>query len=299
MLVRSTMKSILLLAVVSGGLVVNRDLAAANAALGHCNGVNILELTIAETRALYRDGKLTPFQLTECYLARIRTMNPVLRAVLEEDAHALDVARQMSGCSKALVTKPLCGIPVLVKGSCAVDGLSASGGAAALHDNRRGDADVVKKLREAGAIILGTTNLSELSGMRALDAPEGWSELGGQTLNPYHLNETTLGSSSGSAVAVAANLALVSFGTATFGSVISPASRALVVGFKPTYNWTSTHGNLPVAPFLDTVTRHATVANLQVGIFSRSVQDSQIAFAALANHPPKCPPTLPKKVTIQ
>ncbi|KAJ9085723.1 hypothetical protein DSO57_1011192 [Entomophthora muscae] len=218
--------------------------------LARCHGIDMSKLTISTTHTLYSDGKLTPLQLTECYIARINSLNPTLKAVLEMNPHASEWALPLGS---NVSNKPLFGIPVLVKGSIGVKSLRASAGAAALESNVRDDADIIKKLREAGAIILGTSNLSELSGSRSYEAPEGWSQLGGQTLNPYNLNASIFGSSSGSAVAVIADLALVALGTETLGSTIAPASCAMVMGFKPTYSWTSTEGIIPMAPTLDTV----------------------------------------------
>ncbi|KAJ9080321.1 hypothetical protein DSO57_1026308 [Entomophthora muscae] len=249
-----------LTALVASGLEIHIGLSSDYKRLKQCNGINILKLMIPKAHSLYIDKKLSPLQLMDCYLKMIAAMNHILGAVLHVHLFARDMAHSMPYSTHRMIfQQPLYGISVLVKGKIALEPLSNTTGSDALKDNKQPDAAVVERLRKTGAIVFGTCNLSKFTSARSLIPPEGWSHLGRETINLYNLNKMTMGSSLGSAVAVAANLALVSLGTETLGSVISPASCNMVVGFKPTYNWTSTKGILPLILSLDMVTLNQTM----------------------------------------
>jgi amidase len=234
------------------------------------------EMTIVELQAEMSAGKLTARRLVEMYLERIRELDwdgPAINSVIEinpeafEIADALDQERQDRG-SRGL----LHGIPVLLKENIAtVDRMETTAGSLALLGSRPPrDASVVSGLREAGAILLGKANLSEWANFRSTTSTSGWSGRGGQTRNPYILDRTPCGSSSGSAVAVAANLAAASLGTETNGSILCPASTNGVVGIKPTVGLTSRAGVIPIAHSQDTV-----------GPFGRCVADAAAVLGAL------------------
>jgi len=234
------------------------------------------EVSIAELQAEMSAGKLTARQLVEMYLERIRELDqdgPAINSVVEVNPEALKIAeildreRQTSGPRGLLH-----GIPVLLKENIAtVDKMETTAGSLALFGSRPPrDAFVVKGLREAGAILLGKANLSEWANFRSTRSTSGWSGRGGQTRNPYMLDRSPCGSSSGSAVAVAANLAVASLGTETDGSILCPASTNGIVGIKPTVGLTSRAGVIPIAHSQDTV-----------GPFGRCVADAAALLGAL------------------
>ncbi len=190
-----------------------------------------------------------------------------------EIAAALDQERQERG-----PRGPLHGIPLLLKDNIATaDGMQTTAGSLALMGSRPPrDAFVAHKLREAGAIILGKTNLSEWANFRSTTSSSGWSGRGGQSLNPYVLDRSPIGSSSGSATAVAANLAAASLGTETDGSIISPSAANAVVGIKPTVGLTSRAGVIPIAHSQDTV-----------GPIARTVADAAALLGAITGFDPR------------
>ncbi len=235
------------------------------------------EATIVELQAAMTAGKLTARRLVGMYLERIRELDqggPAINSVLEvnpeafEIAEALDRERQTKGRRG-----PLHGIPVLLKDNIAtVDQMQTTAGSLALIGSQPPrDAFVVNRLREAGAVLLGKANLSEWANFRSTTSTSGWSGRGGQSRNPYVLDRTPCGSSSGSAVAVAANLAAASLGTETDGSILCPAAANAVVGIKPTVGLTSRAGVIPIAHSQDTV-----------GPFGRTVADAAALLGALA-----------------
>jgi amidase len=174
---------------------------------------------------------------------------------------------------KGKIRSSLHGIPILIKDNIGTaDKMLTTAGSLALLDNiARKDAFIVKKLREAGAVILGKTNLSEWANFRSTRSVSGWSSRGGQTKNPYMLDRSPCGSSSGSAVAVAANLCVVSVGTETDGSIACPSSMNCVVGIKPTIGLASRSGIIPISKSQDTA-----------GPFARTVTDAAILLGSLA-----------------
>ncbi|GLT86108.1 hypothetical protein SLE2022_042700 [Rubroshorea leprosula] len=219
---------------------------------------SIKEATIKDIKQAFQQNQLTSRQLVEFYLQEITRLNPVLNAVIEINPDAVYQAEAADEERKAKVPgslHSLHGIPILLKDSIATkDKLNTTSGSFALVGSVvPRDAGVVKKLREAGAIILGKASLSEWSNFRSSNAPNGWSARGGQGKNPYVLAADPLGSSSGSAISVAANLVAVSLGTETNGSILSPASSNSVVGIKPTVGLTSRAGVIPISPRQDTI----------------------------------------------
>ncbi|KAI9294458.1 amidase signature enzyme [Neoconidiobolus thromboides FSU 785] len=215
-----------------------------------CHGQDIYELTIRKAHNLYQTNKLSPSQLVECYLQRISILNPYLNAIIETNPSAIQEAKDIK--SFDLNKFPLLGIPILIKDNIAVNGMNTTAGSNVLLATRpKDEAKLVKKLRQAGAIILAKANLSEFAGFRDFTDVSGWSGRGGQTRNAYVLSATASGSSSGPAVGIASNLAIISIGTETDGSLICPASLAATFGFKPTVGRVSTKGIIPLSPTQD------------------------------------------------
>nr|XP_048336250.1 probable amidase At4g34880 isoform X2 [Ziziphus jujuba var. spinosa] len=221
-------------------------------------GLALREATVEDLQLAFKQNRLTSRQLVEFYLREIQRLNPVLKGVIEVNPDALylaDKADQERKAKAAVTHSKLHGIPILVKDNIATkDKLNTTAGSYALLGSIvPRDAGVVKKLRQAGAIILGKASLSEWSQFRSDNAPSGWSARGGQGLNPYNPLATPCGSSSGSAISVAANLAAVSLGTETDGSILCPANLNSVVGIKPTVGLTSRAGVVPISPRQDSV----------------------------------------------
>ena len=187
-----------------------------------------------------QNGTYTSKSLTELYLKRIDAIDkkgPALNAVIEINPDALTIAESMDKERKeGKVRGPLHGIPVLIKDNIDTgDKMMTTAGSLALEGHKAAkDAFIIKQLREAGAVLLGKTNLSEWANFRSSRSSSGWSSRGGQTKNPCVLDRNPCGSSSGSGAAVAANLCAVAIGTETDGSVIAPASFNGIVGIKPT-----------------------------------------------------------------
>ncbi|HET9918492.1 MAG TPA: amidase [Ktedonobacteraceae bacterium] len=226
------------------------------------------EVTIAQMQAAMTAGQITAQRLVEMYLQRIATFDrkgPTLNTVLEINPDALSIAGELDKeRQEKEVRGPLHGIPILLKDNIATtDQMETTAGSLALLGSRPPrEAFVAQKLRDAGAVILGKTNLSEWANFRSSSSSSGWSARGGQVRNPYVLNRTPCGSSSGSAAAVAANLAAAALGTETDGSILCPSSNNSVVGIKPTVGLTSRAGVIPIAHSQDTVGPHArTVAD--------------------------------------
>jgi len=221
-------------------------------------GFSIEEATIPQIQQAFKAGKLTSRGLVEFYLGRIKELNPLLHAVIEVNPDALlladraDTERLKAG---GTIESALHGIPVLIKDNIASnDKLNTTAGSFALLGSKVArDAGVVSKLRKSGAIILGKANLSEWAHFRSSSAPSGWSARGCQAKNPYVLTADPSGSSTGSAVGVAANMAAVTLGTETDGSILCPSGANAVVGIKPTVGLTSRAGVIPISHHQDTV----------------------------------------------
>jgi amidase len=232
------------------------------------------EITIGELQAKMRSGELSARKLAEMFLERIKEIDPKLRSVIELNPDALAIADKMDKeRKKGKVRSPLHGIPVLIKDNIDTrDGMKTTAGSLALVDAPapKEDAFIVKKLRKAGAVILGKTNLSEWANFRSTKSISGWSGRGGQANNPYVLDKNPCGSSAGSGVAIAANLATVAIGTETNGSIICPATRNGVVGIKPTLGLVSRSGIIPIAHTQDTA-----------GPMARTVTDAVVLLGEL------------------
>ncbi len=236
---------------------------------------NVLEQADVSTlQAAMSEGSLTAVAITEHYLARIAQLDPQLHAVLEVNPEALSIAAALDAERAAgTVRSPLHGIPVLLKDNVdTADQMQTTAGSLALLDapTPQRDAFLVTRLREAGAVILGKTNMSEWANFRSTNASSGWSSRGGQTLNPYDLDRTPCGSSSGSAVALAADFAVLAVGTETDGSIVCPAAHNSVVGIKPSLGLISRAGLIPIAHSQDTA-----------GPMARSVRDAALLLNAL------------------
>lgn len=234
----------------------------------------LVEVTIGELQAQMKEGKLTSRRLVEMYLERIRQIDTKTHSVLETNPDALAIADQLDKERKrGKVRSPLHGIPVLIKDNIdTADAMMTTAGSLALVDapKPKQDAFVVQQLRKAGAVIIGKTNLSEWANFRGNRSISGWSGRGGQTNNPYYLDQNPCGSSSGSGVAVSANLAAVAVGTETNGSIICPALTNGVVGIKPTLGLISRSGIIPIAHTQDTA-----------GPMARTVADAAILLAVM------------------
>ncbi|MEO5695720.1 MAG: amidase [Burkholderiaceae bacterium] len=245
-----------------------------------------LEASTDDLSRALADGRTTALALVEAYtgrIARIDRAGPRLASVLELNPDAAAIATQLDAERAAgRLRGPLHGIPVVVKDNIAsADRMSTTAGSPALLGIAPPrDAAVVARLRAAGAVILGKTNLSEWANFRGRNSISGWSTRGGQTRNPYALDRTPSGSSSGSGTAVAANLCALGVGTETDGSITSPASVAGLVGVKPTVGLVSRDGIVPIAFSQDTA-----------GPMCRTVADAARLLAALAGVDPRDRPT--------
>src|SRR5256885_1288410 len=234
------------------------------------------ELTIAELQNGMSSGKHTAHSLARKYLDRIDDVDkrgPTINAVIELNPDALSIASDLDKERKAgRVRGPLHGVPVLIKDNIDThDRMTTTAGSLALAGSiPLQDATVAKKLRDAGAVIRGKTNLSEWANFRSSHSSSGWSGRGGQTNNPYVLDRNPCGSSSGTGAAVAANLAAIGIGTETDGSVVCPSNANSLVGIKPTLGLISRAGIVPIAHSQDTA-----------GPMCRTVSDAAIMLGAL------------------
>jgi amidase len=235
------------------------------------------ELTIADLQQRMQAGQETARSIAEKYLARIDAIDrkgPALHSLIELNPDALSIADGLDAERKSgRVRGPLHGIPILLKDNIATaDRMMTTAGSMALAGiTPPSDAFVAKRLREAGAVILGKTNLSEWANFRSTHSSSGWSGRGGQTRNPYALDRNPSGSSSGSGAAVAANLAAAAVGTETDGSIVSPSTSNGLVGIKPTLGLLSRTGIVPIAHSQDTA-----------GPMARTVADAAALLAAMA-----------------
>jgi amidase len=248
--------------------------------------IQLEEATIAQMQAAMTRGGLTSLGLVNMYLERIQAIDesgPRINSVLEVNPDARRIARQLDRERKqGHVRGPLHGIPIMLKANIdTADRMSTTAGSLALiGDPPHQDATVAAKLRAAGAVILGKTNLSEWANFRGFNSTSGWSGQGGLTRNPYVLDRNTSGSSSGSAASVAANLTAAGLGTETDGSIISPANNCDVAAIKPTVGLTSRAGVIPISHTQDTVGPHA-----------RTVADAAAVLSALVGVDPRDPQT--------
>ncbi|MGQ4389209.1 amidase [Streptomyces sp. SAS_270] len=239
------------------------------------------DLGITELRKRMEDGELDAVRLTRYYLDRIERIDPLLHAVIEVNPDALGEARRLD--AERHPRGPLHGMPVLMKDLVeTADRMHTTAGSLALEGLRPArDATVAARLRAAGAVILGKTNLSEWAGGLSLTHHAGWSARGGQTRNPYKLDRSPNESSSGTAVAAAASLCVGGIGTETNGSIIDPASANSVVGVKPTVGLVGRGGVIPGVPSQDSV-----------GPIARTVRDAAILLGTLVGVDARDPATM-------
>jgi amidase len=244
------------------------------------------ELTIADLQAGMRSGRWTAAQLCERYLARVEQVDrrgPAIRSLLDHNPDAPAIAASLDAERRAgRVRGPLHGIPVVVKDNVdTADRMTNTAGSFALEGSiAPRDAFVVERLRAAGAVVLAKANLSEWANFRSTRSSSGWSARGGQCRNPYALDRSPCGSSSGTAAAVAANLCAAGVGTETDGSIVCPASATGLVGIKPTLGLVSRAGIIPIAHSQDTA-----------GPMARTVTDAATLLGTLAGPDPRDPAT--------
>ena len=234
------------------------------------------ETTVTDLQSAMASGRFTAHGITEKYLARIEAVDkhgPAINGVIEVNPDALSIAKELDRERKQKHLRgPLHGIPVLIKDNIDTsDRMMTTAGSLALVGSKPAkDSMVAQKLREAGAVLLGKTNLSEWANIRSNQSSSGWSGRGGQTKNPYVLDRNPCGSSSGSGAGVSANLCAVAIGTETDGSIVCPASANGVVGLKPTVGLVSRNGIIPISHSQDTA-----------GPLCRTVRDAAILLGAL------------------
>jgi amidase len=239
-----------------------------------------------EQQAAMTDGRVTSEQLVRAYLARIERVDragPKLNSVLAVNGRAVADARRLDAERRAgKVRGPLHGVPILLKDNIEAAGdAPTTAGSLALAGNVSGrDAPIVRRLTDAGAVILGKTNLSEWANFRSTRSISGWSAVGGLVRNPYSLDRTACGSSSGSGAAIAAGLAAAALGTETDGSVICPSAMNGVVGLKPTVGLVSRTYIVPISPAQDTA-----------GPMTRTVADAAVLLSVIAGSDPHDPAT--------
>lgn len=232
------------------------------------------EWDIARLQKEMQAGDLSSRDIVAKYLRRIENLNPTLRAVIEINPDALAIAEVLDAERRdGKLRGPLHGIPVLLKDNIATaDAMETTAGSLALVGHKPpADAALVARLRAAGLVILGKSNLSEWANFRSSQASSGWSARGGQTRNPYVLDRSPCGSSSGSAVAVAANLSALAIGTETNGSIVCPAGANGIVGIKPSHELVPGEGIIPIAHSQDVA-----------GPMARSVRDAALLLSALS-----------------
>ncbi len=236
----------------------------------------IEELTIPQLRQGYKDGKYTVTQIVTIYLNRINDLDkngPKLNSVIQVNPDALTIAGELDKELSAGKSRgPLHGVPVILKDNISTnDKMPNSAGSRALRNSYpKDDSFVAKKLREAGAVIIAKSNLSEWANFRSSMSSSGWSGAGGQTKNPYVLDRNPCGSSSGSGVAVSANLCMLAIGTETNGSIVCPSNNNGIAGIKPTVGLISRSGIIPISFSQDTP-----------GPMGRTVQDIAIALGTM------------------
>jgi amidase len=246
------------------------------------DGINVDTATIPDLQKAMSQGRLSSEELTRFYLRRISQLNPTLHAVISITSDALAQARASDERRRHHATLgPMDGIPLLLKDNIdTTDAPTTAGSLALVGDRPAQNAGLVQRLRSAGAIILGKANMSEWAGYRGFSGVTGWSGVGGLTENPYVLEDSACGSSSGPAAAVAADLATVAVGTETDGSVVCPSGTNGLVGIKPSLGLVSRGGVIPITREQDTA-----------GPIARNVTDAAILLAAMDGPDPRDPIT--------
>jgi amidase len=273
-------------AALAPALAAGRTMATAESTSSPVKAFELDETTIADLQRRMTGGQISAHSVTQAYLARIQEIDnrttksgPGLNAVIEVNPDALPMAADLDKERKAKGPRgPMHGIPVLIKDNIdTADRMQTTAGSLALVGSKPAlDSGVAKKLREAGAVILGKTNLSEWANIRSSHSTSGWSGRGGQTRNPYALDRNPCGSSSGSGAAASANLCAVAVGTETDGSIVCPSSANGIVGIKPTLGLISRAGIIPIAHSQDTS-----------GPMARTVRDAAILLGALSGSDPR------------
>jgi amidase len=245
----------------------------ANAKPENSKSFALEETTISDLQAKMQSGEMSAKEIAQAYLRRISEVDKDLNSVIELNPDALEIADKMDAERKAgKVRSAIHGIPILIKDNIdTADKMHTTAGSLALFDSPTPskDAFIVRQLRNAGAVILGKTNLSEWANFRSSKSSSGWSGRGGQTHNPYILDRNPCGSSSGTGSSISANLAAIGIGTETDGSIICPSSTCGIVGIKPTLGLVSRSGIIPIAHSQDTagpMTRTVADAAVLLGI---------------------------------
>jgi amidase len=243
-------------------------------------GINVDSATIPQLQRLMNQHRLSSAKLVSFYLHRIHQLNPKLHAVITVSPTAAADARAADQARRRGDRRPLLGIPVLVKDNIDTTGMPTTAGSLALAGSTPPDAFIVRRLRAAGALIIGKTNLSEWANYRSTQSSSGWSAVGGQTNLAYALDRNPCGSSSGSGVAASADLATVAIGTETDGSIVCPSAASGDVGIKPTLGLASRSGIVPISAEQDTA-----------GPITRNVTDAAVVLGALTGVDPSDPAT--------
>ncbi len=243
-------------------------------------GIDVDATTIPELQELMDANRLKSVQLTQFYLHRISKLNPILNAVITVSPTALADARAADKKRRDGDDRPLLGIPIIVKDNVNTTGMPTTAGSWALAQSTPDDAFIAQKLKAAGAIIIGKANLSEWANFRSNPSSSGWSGIGGQTNMPYVLDRNPCGSSSGSGVVAAADLAVAAVGTETDGSIVCPSGANSVVGIKPTLGLWSRAGVVPISSNQDTA-----------GPMTRNVTDAAVLLGAATGVDPDDPAT--------
>lgn len=240
------------------------------------NSFRFQEYTIDQLQEGYSNGDFTVTEVVQAYLDRITAIDdrgPMLNAVIQINPEALGIAQMLdSGIRDGIARGPMYGVPVLLKDNIDThDQMETTAGSRALLGSHPlQDSEVARRLREAGAVIIGKANLSEWANFRGNLSSSGWSGVGGQTKNPYILDRNPCGSSSGSGVSVSANLCMIAIGTETNGSIVCPSTANGIVGIKPTVGLLSRRGIVPISFTQDTP-----------GPMARTVKDAAIALGVM------------------
>ncbi|KAM4058893.1 amidase [Hirsutella rhossiliensis] len=242
---------------------------------------SLRDVTLEDLQHGFEQGCFSSTDLVEVYLERIRQVNEQVNAVTEVNPDAIDIAKRLDNeRARNAIRGPLHGIPILLKNNIAtldkMNNTDQAGSYALLGATVPRDSTIARKLRQAGAVILGKANLSQWANYRSSNSTNGWSALGGQVYAAYHPKQDPSGSSSGSGVAVDLGLAFAAVGTETSGSILSPAERNNIVGIKPTVGLTSRHLVIPISEHQDTI-----------GPMARTVKDAAHLLQAMAGQDPR------------
>ncbi|HEY3577531.1 MAG TPA: amidase family protein [Gaiellaceae bacterium] len=277
--------AVLALALGASGATASRGLVG-NLTNTKVAGINVDQTTIPQLEALMNSHRINAVKLTNFYLRRIRQSNAVLHAVITVSPTAHADARAADRARRSGDHRPLLGIPIIVKDNIDTTGMPTTAGSWALAGSTPPDAFIVQRLKAAGAIIIGKANLSEWANFRSAPSSSGWSGIGGQTSMPYVLDRNPCGSSSGSGVSAAADLAVAAVGTETDGSVVCPSGTNDDVGIKPTLGLWSRAGVVPISSNQDTagpIARNVTDAAVLLGA-ATGVDPNDDATSAQTGH---------------